>query len=380
MPRMDKSPVASGDALPPEKAAPVASLQGGKTFADAVLITSSQFLQELKEVSLTIVSAPTLAKWFPNKELERYVTDLLKVYHISVRPDASVALQVTIDDLLTDITTTTYWRDRYGPRSETQEDSHAHTFAVSLQFFVRTAVWRNGTFHPVIVAPASSFYFNDFAEAGEVRKQLIGDETPGAMRANINKLLTESFKGIATGKTIDETPWPVKSWSDKEKASANAAFAKAVSTPSAVEKRPTEGLDSAPKLDLTPQISDNCKNDPSWHDFWSAEFQRMGWVKPQEGLSLSHYYTCEFVYIVGGYYHLVDTIGLYESNVVFELNGKFFRKKAELFSTHRMMTAFGDQLPAIQQGFLPRSIMEFSTNLTLGKRSAPVVTPASNSH
>jgi hypothetical protein len=51
---------------------------------------------------------------------------------------------------------------------------------------------------------------------------------------------------------------------------------------------------------------------------------------------------------------------LYESNVVFELNGKLFRKQAELFSTHRMMTTMGDQLAAAQQGFIPRSIMEFS--------------------
>jgi len=62
---------------------------------------------------------------------------------------------------------------------------------------------------------------------------------------------------------------------------------------------------------------------------------------------------------------------LSEPNVVFELNGKFFRKRSELFKTHRMITTMGDRLAEAQQGFIPRSIMQFSTDLTLGKRRLP---------
>src|SRR6185295_15517911 len=133
----DKPPVASADALPPEKPAPAASLPGGKTFAEAVPITASQFLQEVKEVSLTVVSSPTLAKNIPDVELKRYVVDLLNFYHISVKPNAPVALQVTIDELLSDFRTTTYWRDNFG-KSSTSEDTHIHTFEVTVEFFVRT--------------------------------------------------------------------------------------------------------------------------------------------------------------------------------------------------------------------------------------------------
>jgi len=383
MPRMDKPPVASADALPPEKAAPVASIQGGKTFAEAVPITASQFLQEVKEVSLMVVSSPTIAKYIPEAELKRYVVDLLNFYHISVRPNAPVALQVTIDELLTDFDqTTTFRRDRFGSLPDTHEGFHAHTFFVSLEFFVRTAVWRNGVFHPLIVAPVSTMYFNDLNEDRELRKQVMGDETRADMRTLITDLLTSMFKDVAAGKTIDETPWPVKSWSDKEKASTNAAFAKAVSTSSAVEKRPTEGLDSTPKLELKPELDEQCKADPSWSDFWNAEFVRQGWVKPEQGVTLYHFMDCRWVQYLGmtGYYHLVDTITLSEPNVVFELNGKFFRMRAELFSRHRMVTTMGDRLAEAQQGFIPRSVMQFTTDLTLGKRSVPVVTPASNSH
>jgi hypothetical protein len=385
MPRMDKPPVASADALPPEKAAPVASIQGGKTFAEAVPITASQFLQELKEVSLTIVAPPTLAKNISSAELQSYVVDLLKFYNISVKPNAPVGLQVTIDELLSDFTRTDTYRDRYVPGGTytTNEGFHAHTLTVAVEFFVRTAVWRNGRFHPVIVAPVSMIYFNDVNEDRQLRKQVMGDETRDDMRTAITGLLTDSFKDIATGKTSDKTPWPVKSWSDKEKASANATFAKAMSASSTPEKRPTEGLDSTPKLELKPELDEECgKPDPSWSDFWNAEFVRQGWVKPEQGVSLYHYMNCRYVQYLGmsGYYHLVDTIILSEPNVVFELNGKLFRKRSELFSTHRMVTTMGDRLAEAQQGFIPRSIMQFTTDLTLGKRSVPAVIPTSSSH
>ena len=381
MPRMDKPAVASAEALPPEKSASVTSIPGGKTFAEAVPITSSQFLQEVKEVSLTVVSAPTLTKYVPEAELRRYVVDLLNVYRISVKPNAPVALQVTVDELLSDFTTTTYWRDNFGRLPETHEDTHIHSFEVTVEFFVRTAVWRNGMFHPVVVSPVSTFYYNYTNDANDIRKLFVGDEMPGHIQQLITEMLTLSFKEIATGKTVENTPWPVSRWSDKEKAAANAAFANVMAS-SELEKRPTEGLDSAPALELSSQVRDECKADPSWRDFWSAEFQRMGWNKSRPGLTLYHFYVCEWAPVAGfgNLYHLLDTIRLYESNVVFELHGMYFRKAVTLFSTRRMMTALLDQLGGAEQGFIPRSIMQFSTDLTLGRRAVPVLSPGFNPH
>jgi hypothetical protein len=378
MPRIDKPAVASADAMPPEKPASVTSLPGGKTFAEAVPITVSQFLQEVREVSLSIIAVPTLAKNIPEAELKRQVVDLLNSYHISVKPNAPVALQVTIDELLSDFRTTTYWRDNFGKLPSTYEDTHIHSFEVTVEFFVRTAVWRNGAFHPVVVSPSSTFYYNYTNDTNDIRKLFVGDEMPRHIRKLITEMLTLSFKEIATNKTVDDTPWPVSGWSDKEKTTVNAAFAKVMAS-SVFEKRPTEGLDSMPELELEPEIRDDCKRDPSWQDFWNAEFHRMGWRKPRQGLTLYHFYVCEWAPVMGfgNLYHLLDTIRLYESNVVFELNGKFFRKKVILFSTRRMMTTMADQLDGVQQGFIPRSIMQFSTDLALGKRTVPVMSRAS---
>lgn len=383
MPRMDKPAVASAEALPPEKPAPVASVPGGKTFAEAVPISASQFLQEVNEVSLTVVSSPTLAKYIRESELRSYVVDLLNFYHISVKPNAPVVLQVTVDELLSDFTRTDTYRDQFVPGAtyNTQEGFHAHTLTVALEFFVRGAAWRNGTLHPVIAAPVTTVYFNDVTEGRELRKQVIGDETRKTMQTALTDLLTRMFKDIATGKTIDKTPWQVSNMSEKDKATVSAAFAKAMNGSAIADKRPTEGLDSTPKLELKPELDEECgKADPSWSDFWNAEFIRQGWAKPEQGVTLYHYVNCQWVQYLGmsGYYHLVDLIILSEPNVVFELNGKFFRKRSELFSTHRMITTMGDRLAEAQQGFIPRSIMQFSTDLTLGKRAVPVVNPASS--
>jgi hypothetical protein len=59
------------------------------------------------------------------------------------------------------------------------------------------------------------------------------------------------------------------------------------------------------------------------------------------------------------------------------LNGKFFRKQSELFLTHQMAATMGDRLRELQQAFIPRSIMQFSTDLTLGKRITPPLGPPS---
>jgi hypothetical protein len=382
MPRMDKPPVASAGAMPPEKPSTVAALQGGKTFSEAVYITASQFLQEVKEVSLTVVSSPTLGKYIPDDEIRRYVVDLLNFHHVTVKPNAPVALQVSVDELLSDFTRTDTYRDQFVPGGtyQTNEGFHAHTLTVSVEFFVRAAAWRHGAVHPVIASPVSTIYFNDVNEDRALRKQVMGDETRADLQKALTGLLTSAFKDIATGETIDKTAWPVSSLSEKDKAAANAAFAKATNVSFIPEKRPTEGLDSAPKIQLTPELDEECgKADPSWKDFWSAEFVRQGWVKPEQGLLLEHFLNCQYVQYLGmdGYYHVVDTITLYEPNVVFELNGKVFRKRSALVSTHRMITTMGDRLAEAQQGFIPRSIMQFSTDLTLGKRKVPFVGSAS---
>jgi hypothetical protein len=53
------------------------------------------------------------------------------------------------------------------------------------------------------------------------------------------------------------------------------------------------------------------------------------------------------------YYHVVDMVGLHEPNVIFELNGKFFRKQSELFGTHHMAATIGERLRSCSSPSFP---------------------------
>jgi hypothetical protein len=220
---------------PKGKAAAAATIaaslpRGGTTFTEAPSISSSDFIHLVKEASLTVVAPPSYTKYIPMTKLQPYLVRLAAYYGIAVRPDAPVSLQVTIDEVQSDFEKTVMTSDYRGRGSSYSEDFHVHNLLATVQFFVRAAVWRNGAFHPLVVAPVSATYFGDVTEARDLRKQLMGDETVGDMWDATMELLTTAFKELATNKTIDETPWPANAWSDREKGAASGQLP-AIPTP-----------------------------------------------------------------------------------------------------------------------------------------------------
>jgi len=356
------------------KPAPPISTATGKTFSQAPYITPSQFLSQVKEVSVTYAVAPSFTKYMSAAEQQRYVASALAQYGIAVRPNAPVTLLVTLDYHPSTIReTTTYTR---GPDSV--EDYHSHHFFLSLKFFVRAAAWRGGKFHLVAAAPASQSYFFAVNEGSEANKMVFGNKTIPQIKSMFTKYLAEGLKDIASNTEVDDTPWPVSSWSAKQKAAADAEFAKVMSSHSALDKRQIEGIDSV-QLELDPDVKDKaCEVDPSWRKFWNVELRRLGWVSTQgeAPVMLQHQFWCMEKQVVefGGpkYVMISDIAYLWERNVVFELNGGLVRKWVLLFSLHRMATPLYKELSATMQGYIPRSIMEFSTDLTLDNQNVPV--------
>ena len=347
----------------------------GKTFSQAPYITQSQFLSQVKEVSVTYAVAPSFTKYVSAGEQQRYVANALAQYGMVVRPNAPVALLVTLDYHPSTITeTTTYLR---GP--DKIEDYRSHHFFLSLKFFVRAAAWRNGKFHLLEAAPASESYFFSVHEDSEANKMVFGDKTIPHIKSSFANNLAECLKSIASDTRVDSTTWPANSWSEKQKSAADAEFAKIMRSHSAVDKRLIEGIDKV-QLELEPNVKNEaCEIDPSWGKFWNAEIQRLGWVNtPRDApVMLEHMFWCleqQQFECCGPYYvWILDIAYLKESNVVFELNGGWVRKRAVLFSSHRMATPLYKQLSATMQGYIPRSIMEFSADLTLGKPTMPAV-------
>jgi formylglycine-generating enzyme required for sulfatase activity len=172
-------------------------------------------------------------------------------------------------------------------------------------------------------------------------------------------------------------------WTDRQKAAGNEAYTTFVKSQPQVEKRPIEGLDVMPDLQLSSEIkAEDCKEDPSWKKFWQAECQQFGWVRSEDhpSVTLYHGFAClpasTNQYSFPDYYRLSDEVSLVESNLVFELNGRLVRKPAVIFNHHRIKLATKADLNAVFQGYIPRSMLEFTTNLRLGDQPLPVVATA----
>ena len=79
----------------------------------------------------------------------------------------------------------------------------------------------------------------------------------------------------------------------------------------------------------------------------------------------------------GSYYRLVEDVSLRESNAVFVVNGRVFRKPATLLSTHHLATSYStDTLVAAERTFIQEGVTQFSTHVGIVDPSVPSIAPA----
>jgi hypothetical protein len=373
------SPSALAAAEPP--------LVGGASFSQAIYITPGEFLKQVKEVSLSVDDSPELSKQMSAAEQRNYVTRALAAHGISVRAGAPVALLATFDEH-DSVGTSTQYSSRNGTSSE---QFHIHNVYVSLDFYVRAVVMRNGQAHLVTVAAARESQEDQYVEDNDLRKLLFGDETRGDMKDLVAWLIDDSLDRIASNHAIDPAPWYANGWTAAQKTAADAEFLRLMNSGQRSEQLTTAGIDTIPQLELvqpaTDAVDEGCPAPASWRTSWSAAFQHNRWTKPQTPapLTLRHSFYCRHIPVFRfspGYYRLVDDIALRESNAVFVLNGRVFRKPGTLLSAHHFTTpsysssgggTLDDALVAAEQTFIPQSVAEYSTRLGLVDVSVPVI-------
>jgi hypothetical protein len=373
---------------PTATAAAEPSLVGGASFSQAIYITPAEFLKQVKEVSLAIAAVPALGKQVPPAEQRDYITKALAARGISVRAGAPVVLRVILDEHDSVGTTTTY-SSRNGT---TSEQFHIHNLYVSLDFYVRAVIMRNGQAHLVEAAPARESQAEQYVEDSDLRKYFFGDETRTDMKDLFAWLIDDSLDRIASNYAIDSTAWYVSGWTAAQKSAADAEFLRLMNSGERSEELATIGIDTAPRLELEqPAISDpdeGCPAPQSWQALWSAQFQRNRWTKTQsQSLTLRHSFHCRHIPVLRfalGYYRLIDDIALRESNAVFVLNGRVFRKPVTLLSGHDFLspsyssssTATDNQDDAIGtavQMFVPQSVDAFGGRLRLPDVAVPPI-------
>jgi hypothetical protein len=362
-------------APPPAPAVPI-PVGTGKTFSQSRYMSQGEFLKAVKEVSMTFEAAPSLAKYISAAEQRSTIESELAKYGIAVRPNAPVSLLATVTHRVSNYTKTLI---QGGSSSDTVYPIHNMT--VNLKFFVRAAALRDGKFHVVAAAPAYSSAVGTVVESNEFRKSIYGDDTVKELREEFRNDVAVPLKDIASNMKPETKPWSVMSWTEKDKASADAEFVKIMSGQAVMDKRQLDGLDTAPELVLDPTTNrDDCAPDSTCGGLWKKAFQRVGLTEKrgEPTLLLWHWYDCYFTYGFTPihYYRLIDTISLVEHNLVFELNGQVVRKAGELLSSLHSAYMIEKDMESPTQNYFPRGINEFLVDLATGRGDIPPIAAA----
>jgi len=336
-------------------------------------------LKQVKEVSLAIDSAPQLDKFMSRAEQRDYLAKALAVFGISVRDGARVVLSAAFDEKDGQGTTTT----TSSSGGVTTETFPVHEVFVSLDFYLRAVVMRDGKAHLVTVAPAHGSQGNGYTEDGELRKLLFGNQTVADMKGLVAALLNDSLEQIASNYAVDGTPWYAGAWTAAQKSAADAEFLRLLSSGEPAETS-TDEIATPPQLEVFQPATDDpdeaCPEPSQWQALWAEIFKREGWTgaDPQSRLVLRHSFYCRHIPVfrfAPGYYRLTDEISLRESNAVFVLNGRVFRKPAMLVFVHHMLTASGENLADTVQSFMPKSVGDFEGDLDMMELLVPEVPP-----
>jgi len=347
------------------------SAQNATAAADitqAQSMTPSQFLRSLKQVSLTLRVTDELVSDYLPREM---VQDELAKMGITVRATAPVALEVRLMHRTRDGTQrTTSFVD--GIRTgQAVEKFQVHFLLLSMHFHVRGAVLRNDKFHVVPVVVASGWWFNHVVGPTGTPKELEASSRP-AIRKLVAQGIADVLDDIDSNNSVDNTPWPPASWTEKERVQKNADFAAAMRAP--MDPSLILDLDVQPRLNLTPKNMDSrCVVASDWQGVWAAEFQRLKWTKgqPQPSITVEHRVDCQLENFGAGgeFFRTVSTVYLNEANVLFELDGKLFRKSAALLFSEGF-TAFNAN-ERITVGVSGEVFGRFANALNRGTRDAP---------
>jgi hypothetical protein len=320
-------------------------------YSQATYLTAAQFLAEVKEVSLELRTDSSLTRVIPLSEQRSDIDKALAAYGITVRPNSPVTLEATVThtrDTIQFINTDTGRLD---------ETNVVQGIYIGVRFLVRAAAWRHGRLHWVRAAPAVGWSGSTQAEARDLRKLLLGDETRQDLKRRFGELFTESLQSVADT-SGDPWPWPPASWTEATKAAADADYASRRGG-AQVDFGELQGVSRAPEITLAPNFTDDsCKPYPAWESTWTRGFEGLHWTDKQgSNVALIHFVSCVYAYgVPPRYYALSDRLNLYERNLVFELNGKVFRRWGVIFSLHHEMLAMEDNIDQLWPTFIPQCI------------------------
>jgi hypothetical protein len=330
-------------------------------------LTASQFLRSLKQVSLNLRVTEGLAFDYLPREM---VQDELAKSGITVRANAPVALEVRLMDRTHDATETTTTYINGLPAGQTTQEFQLHFLLLSMHFYVRGAVIRNSRFHVLPVAAASGWWLNHIVTTGTQKEMDASSRT--SIRRLVAQGIADVLDDIDSDTGIDNTPWPPASWTEKDRVQKNADFAKALLSP--MDQSLILDLDVQPRLNLNPMNMDpSCEVASNWRSAWDTEFRRLKWTKPQPQptITVDHRVDCQLQTYgrAGDFFRSVSIVYLKEANVLFELDGKVFRKSGVLLFSESFSANDPKEKPRLSMS--GEVLGRFDSAINRGTRDTP---------
>ena len=319
------------------------------SFADATYLKPKDFLAALTDVSVAIHAPQTTTRYVPVSELEADVAAALRVYGIAVRANSPIRLDVTVVQK----DTTFIWND---DRSDTQD---MHDILLILSFQTTGVVRRGAKLYPIVAAPVQLEGVSSVWQGYSLRRALVGDEVRSNMREKFPDLLEDMLSGLAKNDGVDPTPWYAATWTDAQKAAANAEFL-------ALTRGPVPQAGHFAGLDVLPTVTtetmsdvDGCELRPRYSEAWRSAFRGIGWSRTsaEAPMLLEHAFRCDAIDVlnVPKYTRVWNSVTLKEPNFVFVFNGRVVRKMAVIHSWNVLAAAnrnaSGQMLDTIEKLF-----------------------------
>jgi hypothetical protein len=295
-----------------------------------------------------------------------YVTKALAARGITVRSAAPVALIAEFREV---------------PPDPGDED-RIHNIYATLDFYTRVVVMRSGKAHLVMAAPARGYSESFYVEGSGLNKFVFGDTTWRDLNDMVAALIDIDLDQIDANNAIDDVAWPVKTWSAAQKTAADAEFLRLMSS-GTVDEDILIDITKAPRLELVQPATDNpenfCSAPRNWRGLWNDMFDDHALDPPADAArTLRHSFSCSWQHYRPGFFTVADDIALRESNGVFALNGRVFRKPVTLLAQHGVGWIGNDEqaLNANIEKIIDSGLEEFEQlELLLGLSDAPAIPP-----
>ena len=302
------------------------------TYSASVWLTPKGFLERLKTVAVTLEIQPSVQQYVPAATVRSMLLRRLTERGISAQPMAPVRLRAQILHHRAVFTSQRVSSASGAVRSSVEEP--AQQLVVWLRFEVATAVLRQDTFHVLDVVPADGYSMRAWTQERE--------PLPERLAKELEQGLSDALSSVATNdEPAEPSHWRASEWTPAVSSAIHTRFVDALKS-SRREPRTFRGVNTEPEISVV--IGESGGRFISRRDLealWQAQFKRLGLQRsPVTGVYLDHRIfavyddasTASRAWGVKGmpFHHLSDVLTLNEKDVVYALDGVYYRSDVQL--------------------------------------------------